>query len=606
MSREGTGTDESDQVRCPELEQTQFETWEAFQSYLESYQVKTFQVNSNYVYLHDISKSIFEKRRGPEQGDKSSSELSIYVDSRGLGGVREDLDCTHGGKYRYRRKRKQRCQEVRPIDCKVQVSLTLRSVVIGRICPSLPHQFAWSLNVCVREVNNSPSKFAVCVTKTFLTHNHRLGSRIYKQYPANRMSVDVSTMSTVDSLRKAGAKAKSILKFLVENTNRNPALKDVQNLIQTLKKRERGSTSCAHRLKDWMRQFCGESGNVGHIFVQRALNKKVGVVLHNFATCITLQTKHMLDIYRRFPEVLMIDATHGTNMSKYKIFSFMAYDVFGKGQYVQHAILENVRSEALFTAIGEFKTNPAWTKLQCAIVDKDFTEIAVLKAALPNVCVLLCQFHVVKYLREEIASANYGFSSWQKTQLRAIVNLLVYAEYNKNRQYLKHLTSIGLEPNYHTVSCGVGNTVTDQDVASRSACVVEGLESVSHPFETYFSRNWDNCHDLWCSYKQQNAVTLENNTNNRIESSWKHMKEVVKSSMSLDECLATIMFYQNQTETLLYDRAAKVSFVHREGYDREMSVIANLRACVHVIHEQYAYVTGPADYNFYEALPGLF
>ncbi|OWY92656.1 LOW QUALITY PROTEIN: hypothetical protein PHMEG_00038253 [Phytophthora megakarya] len=300
-------------------------------------------------------------------------------------------------------------------------------------------------------------------------------------------------MPTVDSLRQAGAKAKSILKYL--NTNSNPAPKDVQKLIQTLKKRERGSTSCAHRLKDWMRQFCGESGNVGHIFVQRVLNGKVGVVLHNFATRITLQTKHMLDIYRRFQEVLMIDATHGTNMSKYKIFSFMAHDVFGKGQYVQHAILENERNETLFTAIKELKKQPSMDKA---------------------------------------AIADYCFSFWQKSQLRAVVNFLVYArnerEYNKHRRYLKHLTSIGLErevgemyvaddPNYHTVLCGVGDTVTDQD--------------------------------LWCSHKRQNAVTLGNNTNNRLESSWKHMKEVVKSSMSLDQCLGTILFYQNQTETLL-------------------------------------------------------
>ncbi|OWY90763.1 hypothetical protein PHMEG_00040961 [Phytophthora megakarya] len=127
--------------------------------------------------------------------------------------------------------------------------------------------------------------------------------------------------------------------------------------------------------------------------------------------------------------------------------------------------------------------------------------------------------------------------SRREVPLRAVVNFLVYArserEYNKHRRYLKLLTSIGLErevgemdvadnPNYHTVL-----------------------------IETYFSKNWDNCRDFWCSYKRQNAVTLGNNTNNRLESSWKHMEEVVKSSMSLDQCLATIIFYQNQTETLL-------------------------------------------------------
>lgn len=57
------------------------------------------------------------------------------------------------------------------------------------------------------------------------------------------------------------------------------------------------------------------------------------------ATCITLQTKHMREMSPKFPEVLLIDATHGTNASKYKVFSFIAYDVFGKGQYVQHAIV---------------------------------------------------------------------------------------------------------------------------------------------------------------------------------------------------------------------------------------------------------------------------
>ncbi|ETL77345.1 hypothetical protein L917_21716 [Phytophthora nicotianae] len=48
-----------------------------------------------------------------------------------------------------------------------------------------------------------------------------------------------------------------------------------------------------------MVEFCGEPGNI-------------------IATCITLQTGHMRSLFDRFPEVFMIDATHGTNASKYK------------------------------------------------------------------------------------------------------------------------------------------------------------------------------------------------------------------------------------------------------------------------------------------------
>ncbi|GMF59961.1 unnamed protein product [Phytophthora fragariaefolia] len=126
----------------------------------------------------------------------------------------------------------------------------------------------------------------------------------------------------------------------------------------------------------------------------------------------------------------------------------MAHDTFGKGQFVQHALLQNEQYATLLTAVEEFKSNnPAWSKLQCVLVDKDFTGLSVLEQAFPGVTVLLCQFHVLKYLREEIASADYGFFKTQKEQLGGVVSLLVYAkteaEYEKHFTYLVHLASIG-------------------------------------------------------------------------------------------------------------------------------------------------------------------
>ena len=72
----------------------------------------------------------------------------------------------------------------------------------------------------------------------------------------------------------------------------------------------------------------------------------------------------MCEMFVKFPEVLLIDATHGTSASRFKVFFFMAHDVFGKGQYVQHAILQNERSETNRTAIETFKTdNPDWERV---------------------------------------------------------------------------------------------------------------------------------------------------------------------------------------------------------------------------------------------------
>ncbi|ETI35430.1 hypothetical protein F441_18100 [Phytophthora nicotianae CJ01A1] len=190
-----------------------------------------------------------------------------------------------------------------------------------------------------------------------------------------------------------------------------------------------------------MKEFAEESGNVGRIFVDSVGEKTV-------ATCITLQSRHMRELFDRFPEVLMIDATHGTNASKYKVFSLMAHDVFGKGQFVQHAVIQNERRPTLMTALEEFKrNNPSWTKIKCVLIDKDFTEMSVVKMVFPDAILLLCQFHVLKYLREEIASADYGFTTWQKDQLKGVVNLLVYAQneqkYLKYRKHMRRIMSMG-------------------------------------------------------------------------------------------------------------------------------------------------------------------
>ncbi|KAG6946363.1 hypothetical protein JG688_00016085, partial [Phytophthora aleatoria] len=67
-----------------------------------------------------------------------------------------------------------------------------------------------------------------------------------------------------------------------------------------------------------------------------------------------------------FPEVLLIDATHDTNVSNYKLFIFIIQDAVGKGQHVQvsadsqfwiHCLLENESMKVLSTLEGK---NTLW------------------------------------------------------------------------------------------------------------------------------------------------------------------------------------------------------------------------------------------------------
>ncbi|GMF51902.1 unnamed protein product [Phytophthora fragariaefolia] len=248
----------------------------------------------------------------------------------------------------------------------------------------------------------------------------------------------------------------------------------------------------------------------------------------------------MRELFHRFPEVVMIDATYGTNLSKYKVFSIMAYDALGKGQFVQHAVIPNERIPTLSMTLEEFKrNNPAWSRINCILINKDFGEISVLKKAFPDARLLLCQFHVLKYLREQIASKDYGFTSWQKQQLDGLMNLLVYArterQYFRLRKYMRHIMDVGTgkktieltrfgeielssgRAELGTVGGGVGpclgavgssvgrqmGAVRDEMCSEQECVPATGEDRVfNHPFEDYFVRIWDNCRQMWCAFER--------------------------------------------------------------------------------------------------------
>ncbi|KAG6946797.1 hypothetical protein JG687_00016518 [Phytophthora cactorum] len=68
-----------------------------------------------------------------------------------------------------------------------------------------------------------------------------------------------------------------------------------------------------------VRELCESLGNRATVFEDE---KKT-------AQTIIVQTRQMRRWFKAFPEVLLIVATHNTNDSRYKLFSFMVNDVYG-------------------------------------------------------------------------------------------------------------------------------------------------------------------------------------------------------------------------------------------------------------------------------------
>ncbi|KAG6951747.1 hypothetical protein JG687_00013422, partial [Phytophthora cactorum] len=68
------------------------------------------------------------------------------------------------------------------------------------------------------------------------------------------------------------------------------------------------------------------------------------------------------------------------------------------------------------------------------------------------------------------------------------------------------------------------------------------------PYYKTFTENWDCNEDEWVSYKRGNVSHLTNNTNNRIESKWGKLKDVIKDKFTIDKLVSTLITLQEYAE----------------------------------------------------------
>ncbi|GMF43370.1 unnamed protein product [Phytophthora fragariaefolia] len=158
--------------------------------------------------------------------------------------------------------------------------------------------------------------------------------------------------------------------------------------------------------------------------------------------------------------------------------------------------------------------NPDWAKIQVVTSDKAVREKDILRDELPEARQLLCRWHVITWLKKQAAR----LAPASKKEVRSLVRLLVYAankdEYDDAKDAL--LTALGGD--------------------------------MSHEFYRTFTTNWDSTQDEWVAYKRGNIPHLTNNTNNRIETKWGKLKDIINDSFTIDQLLSTLITLQNYAE----------------------------------------------------------
>jgi hypothetical protein len=129
------------------------------------------------------------------------------------------------------------------------------------------------------------------------------------------------------------------------------------------------------------------------------------------------------------------------------------------------------------------------------MVDKDLNEIKVLQMYFPRARIMICVFHVLKYLSRMIRKPEFGkISSDDHDALDAIIHSTVYAD-----------TKLKYEESRETL---------------RSVCETIGYTK----FLEYFEANWHKCTNMWVLYARAKLPYFRVHTNNHLESFFGHLK----------------------------------------------------------------------------------
>ncbi|KAE9272456.1 hypothetical protein PF001_g27933 [Phytophthora fragariae] len=148
------------------------------------------------------------------------------------------------------------------------------------------------------------------------------------------------------------------------------------------------------------------------------------------------------------------------------------------GQYVYHSLVESEMADNLSFCLKEFKElNAAWVNIRVVVTDKDFNDKDVLADAFPDARQLLCQFHVIDYLRKQVGS-RCGRGPEDKKNIIAALQLVMKAEsataYSAYRQEMLR---------------SLGNDKKDA-------------------FFEYFKVSWETCKEEWVNYRRDNVPHL--------------------------------------------------------------------------------------------------
>ena len=186
----------------------------------------------------------------------------------------------------------------------------------------------------------------------------------------------------------------------------------------------------------------------------------------------------------------------------------------GEGRPVAYCWMKAETYENLEFFYKELLDLPGTSEVKVILVDKDLTNVNLLKAMFPHAVVLLCKFHVIKWLKSVIAKI---------VTTTDIKNSLMFR--------IKEMVNANSEGIYDEAYKKF-DEICEENILS-----IENSESLLD----YFRRNWHNSRKDWVFYFRLKLPTFGTNTNNHLESFNKSLKISVDHHLHLTASIREII-----------------------------------------------------------------
>ena len=335
------------------------------------------------------------------------------------------------------------------------------------------------------KIQKDEQKGKVKTTNVDLEHNHPISKDLYE---SENIHYSTEERDLIGTLHAANAKPSQIKRVLLDRCKKKVTIQSLKNLFSKITP---GETE--DELHERLQNFLSDTEMNGGV-IEWLNNEKDGKMKALFIT-----SQSMKAAFRACdPPLVQLDVSFGFDQARYKVAAFCYLDQNSDRTEIAAFGIMSEESAPCFEFILNHFSRICVRQNIMFIIDKDFTELEVIRKVFPGVIIVLCMFHTLKYM---------------KTLFSTIPDV-VEVKHEVMNQFKKVLDS-------NTEEIFEEETAIFEDLIE-NVQVKTGDKYVS--LKDYYIKNWKSCSLMWVKCYRKNLPLLGDNTTNRIENRFRNLK----------------------------------------------------------------------------------